>query len=344
MRESAEFRVSERFASKLFAKDEGTRLGDSIRKVRLDTSDPRFEQVGRLQQALRGKRDASFYYGWDVHRQYSRAELEAATRFQLIATTSFEPAGEECGTRYDESTACPRCGAGATQTSDLRLDLRKVPKSVDIACTIADEWIVSQRFAEQMIGAGLTGFEFRPVRHKARYEDDPLDLTQVSAGREIIRQAAMAGAPHPTGRFYIWLNRAEHRDLLARARAEYAALRNAADSARGHGLPVWHQLVVTAATADIVPPTRVGIDLFDDDAKGDYRCPEGDLIGLNVLSEVSIRAASSGDSDIVCSRQFVGVRRGLLRPSRVLLISQAFRRLIADERLRRLRIEVVHLV
>ncbi|HET6239997.1 MAG TPA: hypothetical protein VFE41_34310 [Acetobacteraceae bacterium] len=61
------------------------------------------------------------------------------------------------------------------QVPDLVLDLRKAPKTADIASTIAGEWIVSQRLAEILLSSGLTGFELRPARHRARYEDDPVD-------------------------------------------------------------------------------------------------------------------------------------------------------------------------
>jgi hypothetical protein len=344
MREIAEFRVDERYASMLFADSEGKRLGDSVCKVEIETSSPKFEQVGRIQSELRAKYGKPFFYGWILRRRYTKDELAAAACFQMHLSAVFEPPGELCGTKYDESTACPKCGAGAAQVSDLRLDLRKVPKGKDIASTIADEWIVSQHLAERMTDAGLTGFELRPVRHKARYEDDPLDLRQVPTGREIVRKAEASGAPHPTGGFWVWLNRAENRALLDQARAEYATLKGKESKRSGESVPVWYQLVVTSANAEIVPPTRVGINPFDDDPKGECRCPLGDLIGLALLSEVSISAASRGEADIVCSRQFIGVRRGLLRPSRVILVSPKVWRLIKSESLKGVDIEVAHLV
>jgi len=226
----------------------------------------------------------------------------------------------------------------------LRLDLRKAPKNKHIACTIADEVIVSQWLAERMTDAGLTGFELRPVQHKARYEDDPLDLRLFPTGREILRKAEAAGAPHPTGRFWVWLNRAVNRAMLEQARAEYVASKGERDRRGSKPMPVWHQFVVTSADAEIVPPTRVGIDPFDEDIKGECRCPRGDLIGLNLLSEVSIRAASRGNADIVSSRQFIGTRRGLLRPRRVILISPKVWRLIESEKLKGVDIEVAHVV
>jgi hypothetical protein len=80
-----------------------------------------------------------------------------------------------------------------------------------------------------------------------------------------------------------------------------------------------------------------------DDEKGECRCPLGDLIGLNLLSEVSIRSTSRGDADIICSRQFVGTRRGLLRPERIIFVSPKIRRLIESEKLKGIEIEIAHL-
>ena len=345
MRETYELRVVEDFAGRLFGPDEGKNIGSKIvRLIELSGDDPRLPKIGEMQRLIYEESGRAFFHGWIIRRRYTDEELASAACFHLAISTVFEPAGEECGTKYDESTACPKCGAGATQVSDLRLDMRKVPKNKDIARTIADEIIVSQRLAEKMIDAGLTGFELRPARHKARYEDDPIDLRQVSTGREILAKAEAAGFPHPTGRFYVWLNRAENRALFDQARAENAALKGEEDRRKGDPLPVWHQLVVTSNTAEIIAPTRVGINPFDDDSKGECRCVLGDLIGLNLLSEVSVNAASRGDADIVCSRQFIGTRRGLLRPSRVILISPKFWKLVKSENLKGVDIEVAHLV
>ena len=142
----------------------------------------------------------------------------------------------------------------------------------------------------------------------------------------------------------MWLNRAENRVLFDRARKENAAMKGEETKRSCAPIPVWHQLVVTSANAEMVAPTHVGINPFDDDRKGECRCALGDLIGLNLLSEVSINAATRGGGDIVCSRQFIGARRGLLRPTRVNLISPKFRKLIESESLKGVDIEVAHLV
>ncbi|HEV2472182.1 MAG TPA: hypothetical protein VGS41_05920 [Chthonomonadales bacterium] len=345
MQEVYEFRVQEEFAGRLFRPDEGRLLSASgPRLVRLVAEDPRLPLVGELDRSIRLETDRYFFSGWDIIRKYSRAELEAAVLFSVSLNRVFEPAGEECGTVYDESTACPVCGSGAKQVSGLRLDLRKAPKAKHIAVTIANETIVSQHLAERLLEDGLTGFELTPVRHKARYEDDAVDLTQIPTGREIIRMAELAGAPHPTGKFSVWLNRAENKPLWEQAVAENAARLSSKARRSGAPVPKWYQFNVVSSTAEVVAPTVVGNKPFDEDPTGENRCPLGDLIGLNLLSEVSISGASRGDCDVISTRQYVGVRRGLLRPRHVILISPRFREFLEREAIKGVDIEVAHLV
>lgn len=280
MREVAEFRVDERFASMLFAETEGKRVGSSVRKVELETTDPRFAQVGRLQRELRAKQGEPFFYGWSLKRKPSSQELRQASLFSLQVAAVFEPAGEERGTKYDESSGCPNCGAGAKQIGLLILDVKRIPKGKDIAKTIAGEIVVSRRVVEVFERHGVTGVALSPVRMSAA-------------------------------------SSAESKD--------------------------WFQLSVQSADAEIVAPTRVGIDPFDEDASGECRCPLGDLLGLNLLSEVTIRATTRGDADFVSSPQFIGVRRELLRPERVILISPKVWKLIESEKLKGVEVEIARL-
>jgi hypothetical protein len=265
----------------LFSNDEGTRLGSSIRRVEIEIHDPRFAQIGRLQNELRATLGKPFFYGWALRRHPSKRELETANLFLLHVVAVFEPAGEERGTKYDESTACSCCGAGATQLGALYLDQQKMPKGKDIAKTIAGEVVVSRRVVEFFERHGVTGADLVPV--------------QMSPSS-------------------------------------------------GTGSSEWFQFNVRSATAEIVPPTLVGIDPFDSDSKHEYRCKRGDLLGLNLLSEVSVDVVTREDADIFCSRQFVGLRRGLLRPERLIFINPKVWRTIGSERLKGGEIEIARIV
>ncbi len=231
-----------------------------------------------------------------------------ASIFLLFITALFEPAGEECGTQYDEASVCPMCSSGAKQVTDLFLDWRRIPKKKDFAKTIAREIVVSRRVVDLFLKHNIEGAEFLPVRQK----HDPN-----SESNE------------------------------------------------------WFQLSVISMGAEIAPPTIIRSTLFDDDEDqphtdepkkivvGNYvqhlhpldgePCPTGDLLGLNLISEVSLKHDSYNGEDIFSSKQFVGTRRGLIRPQRLIFISQKLWRVIEEERLKGesikgISFEVAHLV
>ena len=76
--------------------------------------------------------------------------------------TTFEPAGEECGTVYDETLACEICGANRRQIGPLKLKKSTIPKN-DIARTIAGEVVVSKKFVTAFEQRGLKGVSFDPI-------------------------------------------------------------------------------------------------------------------------------------------------------------------------------------
>ena len=281
MRENAEFRVDEEFAHMLFADHEGKRMGSSVRRVEIETSDPRYKRVGELQKSLRQSKGKPFFYGWSLTCQYSFSEIETAALLNLKITSTLEPAGEECGTKYDEAAACPKCGAGAPQLTPLYLPEKRIPKSKDISRTIAGEIVVSRRVQELFARNQITGAQLNPVRYNPKSSAESSD---------------------------------------------------------------WFQLILTNTDAEIAPPTRVGIDPFDEDRKGECRCPNGDTLGLNLLSEVSIKSSTKLGIDIIGTRQCLGCRRGLLRPERQILISPRLYRLLEAEKIKGYKVEVAHLV
>ena len=53
-------------------------------------------------------------------------------------------------------------------------------------------------------------------------------------------------------------------------------------------LEQWYQMIVRSTPADVVAPTVAGVEPFDLDDIGTYRCPYAHSIGFNLLSELSI--------------------------------------------------------
>ena len=66
------------------------------------------------------------------------------------------------GTSYDDSQACPHCGAGLVQTSPFRVRKTELPKSY-LATGIADDLLLHESVAGTVTSAGMRGMTLRPV-------------------------------------------------------------------------------------------------------------------------------------------------------------------------------------
>jgi hypothetical protein len=110
----------------------------------------------------------------------------------------------------------------------------------------------------------------------------------------------------------------------------------------GRVLENWHQLVVTSTPVDIVPPTQAANGPFDLDRTGEYRCPQGHVLGLNRISELWLKKDSHDGSDLARTRQFFGARMGVLHPHPEYLISPRLFRLLRELKVGRLIAEVAH--
>lgn len=237
-------------------------------------------RIGELQREFRDRDGRPFYFGLDIRRRYSEKEIASASLSLLEITNRFEPAGEECGTAYDDGSACSICLSGARQLGPLILETRRMPKRHEISATIAEEVVFSHRAVSLLRREKISEIEFAPV---------------------VSRSGSAAGSRE------------------------------------------WYQPVIACDGAHLCSPTRVGDEPFDETA-GSVACPRGDLAGLNLLSEVFIEKDSRGSDDIVSTRQFVGVRRGLLRPSRLILVSPKVRLILMAARVTGCRFDVAHLV
>jgi hypothetical protein len=107
----------------------------------------------------------------------------------------------------------------------------------------------------------------------------------------------------------------------------------------------WYQLEVTSRPLGVAPRTRFGINLFDEDEAGEYRCPLGHVLGLNLLSELSVVGEDWDGSDVCATRQWTGMRSrngGAFRPHPLLLISPRLRTLLSELKAKGFELEVAH--
>jgi hypothetical protein len=167
MKEIAEFRVQEPYAKEFLPADLGKSMMNFIRIVRTPVGSDLYKKVGELYELVRRRDQNYFFFGWAIHRYYSKKELESAELLLLKIAKTFEPAGIECGTIYDNQGVCELCGTGLKQISELILDLNKIPKNIDIARTISNEIIVSQELAKILVDNKTKGYEVKPIHHKS---------------------------------------------------------------------------------------------------------------------------------------------------------------------------------
>jgi len=166
MKEYAEFRVPESYAKEFLPADFGKNVMDFVRRVRVPTDSEMHKKIGEFYKLVRSRDQDYFFLGWDIQRKYSEKELESAELLLLKISRTFEPAGLECGTIYDNQNVCEICGSGIRQISELILDLNTIPKNADIARTISNEIVISQEMAQILIDNNITGYKLGRVHHK----------------------------------------------------------------------------------------------------------------------------------------------------------------------------------
>lgn len=162
MKETLLLRINYNYANLLFKPNEGKRLGTSVKIIELSKDDQRFSQIPLIDKKVQEKYDQKFFFGWEIKRKYTKNELEEAQLLHMKIKKTFEPAGEECGTLYDETESCEICGVNRKQISPLTLKKSSIPKQ-DIARTITGELVVTEKFVSIFQKKGLKGALFKPV-------------------------------------------------------------------------------------------------------------------------------------------------------------------------------------
>src|SRR6218665_1112599 len=277
MKEIIEFRVFKEHYH-LLSKPNNAVFNGAVYVIYVERTDSVFEEIRQLSQVIKKNPNDRFFGYSNIKRKYNKKELATATLFQMKIKTAFEPAGEECGTLYDETVACEICGANRKQISPLMLKKGSIPKR-DIARTIAGEVVVSEKFAEAFKQRGLRGVALEPAVF-------------------------------------------------------------------GKGTSGYYQLVATSEI-ELSQRTVAGINIFDLSTSSEreiYKCPKGHTIGLNLLSEAYVlNSPSINDSDFLVSKQKIGVKRGLLRPEPIYFCSQAFRKMVEEEKLSGFEFEITNI-
>lgn len=242
--------------------------------VTLPEDDYCVEYIHQINQKV----DKNLYYDWEIFYQYTEQELDKASAFCVKISNLIEPCGEECGTKYNEGTACPICGAGRIQKDELHLSDFSSMTSYDIGKTIGGEIIVSKYFQELVFKHGLTGMDFQPIILNGKRDSDYYQLKTI--GRVDISVKTRFGID-----FFDTIN-----------------------------VPCSEEKKINICGHAVTLPKEI------------YVCPNGDLLGLRLLSELFIKEKSfkKCPDDFMKTSQYVGVKRGVLRPEPLYVCSRKF--------------------
>lgn len=196
MREIYDFRLFESEAARYLGEGIGIRIGALTRQVVTTAGADEFTLIGNVQRRLLadGRR---LIASWNVRRKYTPSELAVAQILRLQVTRTFEPAGEECGTVYDETNACPYCGCNRSQVSPLRLRTGHLPTS-DLADTIARETVASGRLIRIARDVAATGLELAALEHcdsSREYAGDFQQVHVVGPRAELVAPTAWGHTP-----------------------------------------------------------------------------------------------------------------------------------------------------
>ena len=77
MKEYIEFRILKEYAHLLFKENEGSCLGETVRKIKIDPTLPMFKKIGELQKEARSKHDF-FFTCFEYKRLYTEEEINNA--------------------------------------------------------------------------------------------------------------------------------------------------------------------------------------------------------------------------------------------------------------------------
>jgi hypothetical protein len=144
-------------------------LRPMTRKIVIRIDAPFFPELGRrILSDENGAADGDVASAVLIHRRYTTSELRNSELVQIKVHLGFKYSGEVTGTLYDDRETCPICGNGRVQVSPLRLDLSRGPTNADIARTLANEIVVSERLAQAIRDESISGVELAPVEHSGR--------------------------------------------------------------------------------------------------------------------------------------------------------------------------------
>jgi hypothetical protein len=107
--------------------------------------------------------------------------------------------------------------------------------------------------------------------------------------------------------------------------------------------PKWYQLIIDGSAGEAVSPTLFGDDPWDLDEKGECKCAEHNVAGMNLLSQVHLSGDEWDGSDVAATTTLYGHRNCPHGPRPIHVISKRFYDLMKEHKIKGLKVEPVAL-
>jgi hypothetical protein len=105
---------------------------------------------------------------------------------------------------------------------------------------------------------------------------------------------------------------------------------------------LWFEVIVTGEPIAFASSSRFGVSVVDPENRA--ACEEGDTVGHALLSEAFLNRPSHELSDFQLTSQYLGERRGLLVPYRIMLISPRAELALSALKVKKTYVEVAHII
>jgi hypothetical protein len=304
-----------------------------------------YSAIGRIHCKLKSESPIGkgLMAAWSVTRHYSKEEVDQAQLFHMGVHPQ-QMVSPSVETVYDLSNICPHCGAGRRQVKPLEIKLSRLPRNRPVACTLKGEWLVPANIVDLLQNQNFTGLALREIKNNEKApSDEPRRVPTLSemerfpSGHELLRKARQMGVNLDA----IVLLQFVDMDLWRECVEEYNNwLRAQKPQRTSREVQPWFQLEVVSKGVTTCKPTKFGIDPFDDDTQGTYRCPVGHTSGLNLLSAIHVCRKDWDGSDVAATSDLIGYPPVVVP---MLLVSPRLRKFWVEQKARGVFFDVAHI-
>lgn len=312
-------------------------ISSDISKIRVPVGSSSYELIKTAELKFWQKSGKSLFSSLYSKRKFSKKELNDSALIFIEPIEIFYPSGVDCGTIY--AGGCEFCSLGRDVVGSLKLDTRSIPKSVDIACSVAtDEIVVSERFFELLSAKSISGIDLHAIEGVNRPSEDT-SLSKTIGGRKLLEKARSAGIFPGSAEFIAFINEDKNAELFDFSLAQSYHARKKTN--QKHVTEKWYRLEVLQSLIEISSTNTFGDSPFGPLRSSFNVCPLGHVLGIRQFGKIAIAQNETSLREIQNSTKAVGRKLGIAVPHRLQFVSQAFYQTLLEWNIKGLVFEAV---